>query len=209
MENGFRLNRAAAGWVAVALLLALPALANRVGASAAADWQPGLALHEPWRWWSAAWVHFSRMHLTLNLAGTLLVVGLGLASPVGPRAAMAWLVAWPLTHLGLLLKPDLLHYGGLSGVLHAGVAVVAVELFRDADRHRRWIGAIVSTLLLAKLLFEAPWGPALRYPAGWDIAVAPLAHATGAMQGVLCALLLAKRPFDRQPRMRRTNDVVE
>jgi len=194
--------------MAVALLLALPALANRIGASTAIDWQPGLALHEPWRWWSAAWVHFSRMHLALNLAGAALVAGLGVSAPVGPRAAVAWLMAWPLTHLGLLLKPALLHYGGLSGVLHAGAAVVAVELLRHADRRRRWIGVAFAALLMAKLLFEAPWGPALRHPAGWDIAIAPLAHATGAMAGMMCALLLAGRT-PRQLLMRRTSDVVE
>ena len=37
-------------------------------------------------------------------------------------------VAWPLTHLSLLARPEVMHYGGLSGVLHAGVAVAALGL---------------------------------------------------------------------------------
>jgi len=52
-----------------------------------------------------------------------------------PRAAaFAWFVAWPLTHL-LMAVPDsahlaqsLQHYGGLSGVLHAGVVVLGLAL---------------------------------------------------------------------------------
>ena len=37
------------------------------------------------------------------------------ARPADRVDAWAWFVAWPLTHLGLLLQPSLLHYGGLSG----------------------------------------------------------------------------------------------
>ena len=43
-------------------------------------------------------------------------------------AALAWALAWPLTHLALLAEPALLRYGGLSGVLRAGAAVAAVAL---------------------------------------------------------------------------------
>ena len=48
-----------------------------------------------------------------------------------------------------------------------------------------------------KVLGETPWGPALRHPEGWGIAVAPIAHATGAVAGAVCALialLLRKSP---------------
>jgi hypothetical protein len=42
---------------------------------------------------------------------------------------------------------------------------------------------------VAKLWLEQPWGSVLRQAADWDIAVAPLAHATGATAGLLCAVL--------------------
>jgi len=172
------------------LLLALPALFGGAGASHAIDWQPSLAFNEPWRWWSAAWVHYSRMHWLINLAGAAVVAVLGVAAHVDRRAALAWLLAWPLTHLGLLLRPELAHYGGLSGALHAGVAVIAVQLLFTPQRRERTVGVLLAAGLLAKLIYEAPWGPVLRHPPGWDIAVAPLAHATGAAAGVLCALAL-------------------
>ena len=107
-----------------------------------------------------------------------------------PAAAVAWLAAWPLTHLGLLLRPELLHYGGLSGVVHAGVAAIVVwVLATGRTRAQRWVGALVTIGFVAKLLSEAPWGETLRHPQGWDIAVAPLVHTTGALAGALCALV--------------------
>ncbi len=147
------------------------------------------------------------MHLLANAAGAVLVLALGLAARMPTRAALAWFIAWPLTHLALLLRPELAGYGGLSGVLHAGVAVVAVELILRGSRARR-LGLAIAAVLLLKIVLEEPWGPALRWPAGWDIAVAPFAHAAGLAAGVLCALLAA-RLFRDQPRMRRTSEVVE
>jgi hypothetical protein len=85
----------------------------------------------------------------------------------------------------------LLHYGGLSGVLHAGVASTTLWLVVAGHGRRRAIGGAMALGLVAKLLSEQPWGPALRQSAGWDIAIAPLAHSTGAIAGALtCALCM-------------------
>ena len=108
-------------WAALVLLLAFGTLLARGGApgtAAVLEWQPALAGAEPWRWWSAAWVHYSGLHLAANLAGLVLVAALGWAAAVDRAGALAWGLAWPLTHLGLCLQPSLTHYGGLSGVLH-------------------------------------------------------------------------------------------
>jgi rhomboid family GlyGly-CTERM serine protease len=151
-------------------------------------WQPELAFSQPWRCISAAWVHLSPLHLAANLLGTALLATLGTVAGCGRRAAAAWALAWPLTHLALLLQPSLPSYGGLSGWLHAGVAVAAWQLLRGARGQRQLIGAALLAGLLAKVLLEAPWLGALRQVAGWDIAIAPLAHASGAAAGLLCAL---------------------
>jgi rhomboid family GlyGly-CTERM serine protease len=181
-------SRATRGWIALAALLGAAALGARSITPEALDWEPGRALAEPWRAFSAVAVHYSVLHLAANLAGTALVGALGAVAGVPMRATWAWAAAWPLTQLGLLLRPDLLHYGGLSGVLHAGVAVVAVDLLLAGPRARRGIGAVLALGLLLKVLAEAPWGPALRHPAGWDIATAPFAHASGLVAGTVCAL---------------------
>lgn len=151
-------------------------------------WQPELAFSQPWRLVTAAWVHLSRQHLIANLAGTAVLAALGRAAGCDRRAATAWALAWPLTHLGLLAQPTLAAYGGLSGVLHAGVAVAAWQLIRGGRGLRRAIGAAIAAGLAAKVLLESPWLGPLRQVPGWDILIAPAGHASGALAGWLCAL---------------------
>lgn len=168
--------------------------------SAAWDWQPGLAWAEPWRWWTAAFVHWSPMHLLANLAGVAVLAGFGGAARLPMRAVLAWAAAWPLTQLSLLLQPALAHYGGLSGVLHAGVGAAATTLLLERRGRPRWIGAAVLAGLLAKIVLERPWAGPVSHPAGWDIAVAPLAHAAGAAWGVAAAGLASAVASSRESR---------
>ena len=196
------LRRGSAAWVAVGALLLLPALAIQGQATApqVLAWDPAAGWTQAWRAWSAAWVHLSALHLAANAAGALLVIALGVAARVPPRAALAWAMAWPLTQLGLLAVPGVGRYGGLSGVLHAGVAVVAVTLaMRPGPMERRVerrLGLAIGAALALKLLFETPWRAAVVQPAGWDIAVAPVAHVSGALAGALLAALLLRRAPD-------------
>jgi rhomboid family GlyGly-CTERM serine protease len=175
-------------WVVVGLLVAGSLLAF-VAPALWLDWQPALAFTQPWRAFSAAWVHWSEQHLGANLLAAAVVAAYGHSAQVPRHQAWAWVAAWPLTHWGLLSKPELLHYGGLSGVLHAGVAIVCLHLLLTARGRRRWIGAGVALGLVVKLVSEKPWGPALQNSPEWDIAVAPVAHTTGALAGLLCGLL--------------------
>jgi rhomboid family GlyGly-CTERM serine protease len=169
----------------VAVVLCLLSALGWALPSESIDWQPLRAWTEPWRAVTAVFVHYSALHLGANVAGALLVGALGHAARVPGRSVLAWLVAWPLTQFGLLLQPELLHYGGLSGLLHAGVAVAAVHLLWSGDTRQRRIGMAMLAVLILKVLSEAPWAGALRHPSGWDIAVAPLAHANGAAMGIL------------------------
>jgi len=153
------------------------------------DWQPALSSGEPWRAFSAAFVHWSALHLGANLLGVAMVAALGFVGRLPWPAAAAWALAWPLTQQALAIQPALAHYGGLSGVLHAGVAVAALWLLVQARGRTRWLAAAVLAGLLVKLWTEDPFGPALRTGGGWDIATAPLAHATGAAAGLITAAL--------------------
>ena len=179
-----------AAWAGLCCLLALLTLLGWGRDPGAIDWQPARAASQPWRAWTAVAVHYSGLHLAANLAGAVLVGALGVAARVGPREVIALLIAWPLTQAGLSVQPALAHYGGLSGVLHAAVAVVGVHLLAQSTPARRRIGAALLGGLLLKVLVEAPWGAPLRHPEGWDIAVAPLAHASGALAGLLAAKVL-------------------
>jgi len=165
------------------------------------DWQPGLATVEPWRLVSAAWVHWSALHLGANLAAIGVVAMLGHAARLPGAAAVALALAWPLTHAGLAVQPALAHYGGASGVLHAGVAVAACWLVATQRGPARRIGVVIAGGLLIKVLVEEPWLGPLAHPRGWDIALAPLAHLSGALAGLGCAaVVLMARRLHRQSR---------
>ena len=130
-------------WVMLSALLCLGAVAVTIvsaGGVLALDWQPALGLHEPWRLWTCAWVHGSQAHLLVNLAGGAVVAFVGWRARVPTASAVAWFVAWPGTQLVMaaidserlgLVMP---HYFGLSGVLHAGVAVLGLSLAWPATR---------------------------------------------------------------------------
>lgn len=162
------------------------------------DWQPGLWQTQPWRLWTAALVHWSGAHLLLNLLGCAALIAWGHAAALGRRHTLAWLLAWPLTTLLLASSPTLLRYGGLSGVLHAGVAIGTWALLWHCQGQRRRVGVLVLAGLALKLLFEEPllahWlgltVPTLPLAGAPGFAVASYAHLTGTVAGLACAVAL-------------------
>lgn len=182
---------ASRAWLVLAAVLAGGSLIAALLDSRPLDWQPDLALAQPWRWWSAAWVHWSQFHRWANVVGTLLVAALGWRAQCDRLDSLAWFIAWPLTHLGLLLQPALAHYGGLSGVLHAGVVIAALALLDRERGVRRALGAAIAVAVLLKIVLEHPWQAALQRAPDWDIAIAPAAHLSGAAVGAACAAAMA------------------
>lgn len=150
----------------------------------ALDWQPALAASQPWRAVTAAFVHWTPIHLAANCAGCAVLALLGHRAALGKPEALAGLVALPLTQAGLLLRPELLHYAGLSGELHALAAIAALALLVRGGRERL-IGAAIALGLVIKLALEHPLGPVMRTTPGFDFPVAPFAHLTGAVAGAL------------------------
>lgn len=176
-------------WVILCVLLGLGSLLAQTLPTMALEWQPVRAWSQPWRWWSAAFVHYSAQHLAANLGACAVVGVYGWAARVPARWTWAWVGAWPLTHLALLLVPGLARYGGLSGLLHGGVTIACAYLVWHEHGRRRAIGAAVLLGMLVKFWLERPWeGPVQRWPE-WDIGIAPIAHVTGAAAGFLCALV--------------------
>lgn len=149
-------------------------------------------------WWTSAWLHGSDAHRAANLGALLLLAIMGgLTAP--PRGAtLAWMLAWPLTQLGLLLQPDpIAAYVGLSGVLHAGLVVVSLHaLAANRPRFPRGAAALLLLGVVAKLIMENPFAHRLVQPPGSDITVVPWVHLSGVVAGLLCALLARLgRPF--------------
>jgi membrane associated rhomboid family serine protease len=61
------------------------------------------------------------------------------------------------------------------------------------------LGLAILAGLVLKVLLEAPWAGPLAHPPGWDIATAPLAHASGLLAGLIAALLLSPAAFHPTP----------
>lgn len=193
-------GRGAWAWPALALGLLLLSLLLAAAPRGVLDWQARVSWLEPWRWWTAPLVHLSAFHLAANAAGALVLGLFGRAAGCGPRETLAWAAAWPLTQALLVLDPRLQQAAGLSGVLHAGVAVAATHLVLDArgaaaDRGRdapgaaRWLGVAVWAGLLLKLLGETAWQAPVAPPANTDFPIAVAMHASGAGAGLLCGVV--------------------
>lgn len=187
-----------AAWLAVAALLATGTLvAAALGQPDSWAWRPHRAAEAPWTAWSAAWLHLNDRHLAVNLAGLALVAALGPMARLGPSAAIAWLAAWPLTQAALLLRPDLVRYVGLSGVLHAALAIAGMVLVLRRNRGQRHgaalraLGALLIAGLVAKVVLEAPLDAVTRFAPALDMPVAPVAHLCGLVVGLVCGAVAA------------------
>jgi rhomboid family GlyGly-CTERM serine protease len=163
------------------------------------DWQPTSIATQPWRAVTAAFIHWTPLHLAANLAGCAVLALLGWRAQLGRVEAIAGLIALPLTQAGLLLRPELQRYAGLSGELHALAVIAALTLLARPGRERL-IGASIALGLAAKLTLEQPLGPVLRVTAGFDFPVAPFAHFSGAVAGVIAWALTMALIQSRSPR---------
>ncbi|MEO7854064.1 MAG: rhomboid family intramembrane serine protease, partial [Rubrivivax sp.] len=85
-------SRPAGLWLAISVALGVAAVVAFQLDSDWLDWQPDAARTQVWRWWSAALVHFSLLHLLANLLATALVAAYGWAARVPREVALAWLV---------------------------------------------------------------------------------------------------------------------
>lgn len=196
------MNRDTWAWPLLCLLLAAGCVAGWTVASPVDwEWWRGDWDYAP-NWWTAALVHRSPAHGLANLLalGALAVLGLALRLPNGQALALA--VAWPASTLALLLFPQIERYAGLSGVLHAAVAVLVVHC-AGTPGMRSW-AALLGAGLSFKLLVEQAWHRPLVFEPEWGFAVATGAHLGGALAGLLCAL--AAYAWSR---MRATSAVVE
>jgi len=172
-------------------------------------WRAETWTAQPWTLWSSAWVHLNTPQLILNQfsLGALTAVAWVLRPPLS--ATLAWLLAWPLAQACLPLWPHIGYAAGLSGVLHAGVAVLALVLLARCiavPKARRW-GALLASALLAKLLMEQAWANPVVWNSASDVSVVQALHLTAVAWGLLLGavavlyerghLAIASRPLRR------------
>lgn len=156
----------------------------------------------PWTLWTSAWVHLNTAHLASNLLALGALAVLGWAVRPDLRCTIAWLLAWPLTQAALLLWPKIGYAVGLSGLLHAGTMVVAVQIALDRIpiRGARFWGGLLVMGASTKVLLEAGWDRPVVWDASNGMPVVQAAHLAGIVLGALLGLLAACLP---SPALRR------
>ena len=148
---------------------------------------------QPWTLWTSAWVHLNTPQLIFNQIALGALTAFAWVVRPNWTCTLAWLLAWPLGQLSLLWWPQIGYAVGLSGLLHAGVAVLAVQLLRrriPIPKAKRW-GGLLALVLLGKLLLERGWA----YPVVWDgandMSVVQAAWFSGTLAGGLLGALTA------------------
>lgn len=184
--------RGSRSWLALCTLHGVASLLLWVSPAALAQalvWRSADWAQRPWTPWTSAWVHLNTPHLLGNLLalGVLAAIGWRLRPP--RAATLAWALSWPLLQLSLLLWPLIGYAVGLSGVLHAGVAVLAVGLLLNGPKALRPWGLLLASGLLLKLWLERGWSGPVVWDPGGQMPVVRAAHLGGAAWGALLGAL--------------------
>ena len=149
---------------------------------------------EPWRWWTAHWVHLGVWHWVLN------AVALSLLPEIFFHTSrrfflLLWFTLPPLLSLLLyFLQPTLILYAGLSGVLHGIYLAVALNAIQSTHAAESRMGYVVALGVGLKIGWEAYSGNSQTA----ELIGAPVvlhAHLYGAGLGGLVWLILRLMPF--------------
>lgn len=159
----------------------------------------GASISDLWRFVTSHWVHWSVEHLVWS-GGAFLVLGIVCEQRSRCRffaTALAAAVAIPVALR--MFQPDLLYYGGLSGIDSALFGLICAQDLRTHVRNRSWkmiaLPIALLTGFLAKIAYEFFTGAAL-FVSHTDIMVpVPLAHLVGAAVGILIGLDLHRIVF--------------
>ena len=152
-----------------------------------------LAHHELWRLITGHWVHLSTDHLFWS-AATFLVLG-SLCEIMDPKRYYA-AVAISAILIPIAIwwgMPDLMIYGGLSGLDCAIYSLLMVLFIRREIRSRNWIWVGLFSLLLgglaAKIIYETTTGLTIFVAnTNTNMTPVPFAHLVGGFIGFIAGL---------------------
>lgn len=181
-------------WLSICLLHALASmLVWWMGEplSQVMTWRAEGWLHRPLTLWTSAWVHRNTPHFISNQLAVGALAAMAWVLRPDVRVSLAWLAAWPLVPLSLPWWPHVSYYMGLSGLIHAAVAGVAVYLLAGEVRvklARRW-GLMLALGLVIKLLLEQAWLRPVVWSEGLGMSVVQSAHLVGVVAAAVLTWL--------------------
>ncbi len=153
--------------------------------------------HELWRLITCHWVHLSTDHLFWS-AATFLVLG-SLCEIMDPKKYYAT-VGITAVSIPIVIRwglPDLMIYGGLSGLDCALYALLMVQFMKREIHSRSWIWVAFFSLLLgglvAKIIYETATGLTIFVGSNQtNMVPVPLAHLVGGCVGIFVGILGVK-----------------
>ena len=156
-----------------------------------------LVHHELWRLITCHWVHLSTDHLFWS-ATTFLVLG-SLCEIMDPKRYYA-VVGISTISIPIVIwwgTPDLIIYGGLSGLDCALYALLMVLFIKREIRSHSWIWVAIFSLLLgglaAKIFYETATGLTIFVGnTHANMVPVPLAHLVGGCVGFFIGILRVK-----------------
>ncbi|WP_163133961.1 rhombosortase [Agarivorans sp. Alg241-V36] len=149
-------------------------------------WQPELSTSQPWRIYTAHWLHVNVSHLAINLASLLAAFSL-FPELIKLRYLLVCLLLPPLgVGLGLsLLDSDITWYVGYSGALYGLLTSGAIVLYKR-NPFVLWVAGFV----IIKIAWEQFLGPIESDVSLPVNQIATQSHLYGAISGVLLGTLL-------------------
>jgi rhomboid family GlyGly-CTERM serine protease len=157
---------------------------------------PAAAHGEIWRLWTGHLVHYDLRHFLTNAIAIAVPIAL-----VDHRSRRSILLSMtllaPLISLTLLAGAHFDEYRGASALALAVWVASALTLLRGRSASDRSTGAALIALAIGKLAFETAGAGHL-----WtEVAPLPLAHAAGAIAGVIAfiTITLTPRPTPNTP----------
>ena len=149
---------------------------------------PAAAHGEIWRLWTGHLIHYDFRHLLTNTVAIL--VPLSLADRRSRRSILMIIALLaPVISLVLLAGANFDEYRGASAIALAVWVSSALLLLRTTNASDRHTGAALLALAIGKLVFETAGTGHL-----WaEVAPLPLAHAAGAIAGLI--VFMASRPI--------------
>lgn len=136
------------------------------------DFNPEFIVQQPWRWWSAHFVHLNITHLLGNLVAFIAIVVV--FAPVWQRGALLWVLIASSTFSTALVwvAPGSASFAGLSGALH-GLALYGLLCMRT----QHWAYLLGLVAVTTKLLLELSFVYLNTYASGsYDSAVLSHLH---------------------------------
>lgn len=198
--NVIRFTLARTEWAALIGAALIVLLQRFDSAGAALEYRRALLAEQPWRLFTAHFVHVNWEHALVNAAAWWLVARL-FGPDLDLRRQLITLGAGAVAIGGGLaaLHPTIAWYRGFSGVLHAlyfagATCWLANALARPDTRTARglWLPIALAAGGWIKVALEQPAGSATPYVDWLGAATVPQAHLLGAIAGTVLGFVFAR-----------------